>query len=42
MGYSYVYSYQFGGNLIYGAEPYDITNQIVAGLNRTYITGEED
>lgn len=40
-GYSYVYSYQFGGNLIYGAEPYDITSQVVAGLNKTYITGEE-
>ncbi len=42
MGYSYVYSYQFGGNLIYGAKPYDITSQVVAGLNQTYITGEED
>lgn len=40
-GYSYVYSYQFGGNLIYGAKPYDITSQVVAGLNVTYITGEE-
>ena len=25
-GYSYVYSYQFGGNLIYGAKPYNITS----------------
>ena len=40
-GYSYVYSYQFGGNLIYGAKPYDITSQVVAGLNKTYITGTE-
>jgi outer membrane protein len=40
-GYSYVYSYQFGGNLIYGAKPYDITSQVVAGLNETYITGLE-
>ena len=40
-GYSYVYSYTFGGNLIYGAQPYNITDQIVAGLNETYITGEE-
>ena len=40
-GYSYVYSYQFGGNLIYGAKPYDITNMVVAGLNETYITGTE-
>ncbi|MFO7671913.1 MAG: OmpH family outer membrane protein [Bacteroidales bacterium] len=40
-GYSFVYSYQFGGNLIYGAKPYDITSQVVAGLNQTYITGTE-
>jgi outer membrane protein len=40
-GFSFVYSYQFGGNLIYGAKPYDVTSQIVAGLNIKYITGEE-
>ena len=40
-GFSFVYSYQFGGNLIYGAEPFDVTSQIVAGLNEKYITGEE-
>jgi outer membrane protein len=38
-GYSYVYSYQFGGNLIYGAKPYDITNEVVAGLNAKYKPG---
>jgi outer membrane protein len=38
-GYSYVYSYQFGGNLIYGAKPYDITNEVVAGLNEKYKPG---
>ncbi len=38
-GYSYVYSYQFGGNLIYGAKPYDITKEVVAGLNATYKPG---
>ncbi len=37
-GYSYVYSYQFGGNLIYGAKPYDITNDLVAGLNQRFDT----
>lgn len=41
MGYAYVYSYQFGGNLIYGSEAYDITSQVVAGLNEKYITGDE-
>ena len=40
-GFSFVYSYQFGGNLIYGAKPFDVTSQIVAGLNEAYITGEE-
>lgn len=38
-GYSYVYSYQFGGNLIYGAKPYDITNDVVTGLNEKYQPG---
>ncbi len=38
-GYSYVYSYQFGGNLIYGAKPYDITNDVVTGLNKKYQPG---
>jgi outer membrane protein len=40
-GFSYVYSYSFGGNLIYGAKPYDITNQVVAGLNEKYQPGTE-
>ena len=35
-GYSYVYSYSFGGNLVYGAKPFDITSQVVAGLNEKY------
>lgn len=40
-GYSYVYSYQFGGNLIYGAKPFDITSQVIAGLNEKYKPGTE-
>ena len=40
-GYSYVYSYQFGGNLIYGAKALDITNEVVAGLNAKYQPGTE-
>ncbi len=40
-GYSYVYSYQFGGNLIYGAKPYDITTEVVNGLNEKYQLGTE-
>ena len=40
-GYSYVYSYSFGGNLVYGAKPFDITSQVVAGLNEKYKPGSE-
>ena len=40
-GYSYVYSYSFGGNLVYGAKPYDITSQVVTGLNEKYKPGTE-
>ena len=40
-GFSYVYSYSFGGKLIYGAKPYDITKQVVAGLNDKYQPGTE-
>ena len=40
-GYSYVYSYSFGGNLIYGAKPYDITTQVVNGLNAKFLPGTE-
>jgi outer membrane protein len=39
VGYSYVYSYTFGGNLIYGAKPYDITAQVVTGLNEKFQPG---
>ena len=38
-GYDFVFSYSFGGNLIYGAEPLDITPIIVAGLNQKYQPG---
>jgi outer membrane protein len=40
-GYSYVYSYSFGGNLIYGAKPYDITALVVEGLNEQYTPDTE-
>jgi outer membrane protein len=40
-GYSYVYSYTFGGNLIYGAKPYDITASVVQGLNERFQPGME-
>jgi outer membrane protein len=40
-GYSYVYSYAFGGNLIYGAKSLDITAAVVKGLNEKYQEGSE-
>ena len=40
-GYSYVYSYAFGGNLIYGAKSLDITSAVVKGLNDKYQEGSE-
>jgi len=40
-GYSYVYSYTFGGNLIYGAKSLDITSVVVDGLNAKYQLGTE-
>jgi outer membrane protein len=40
-GYSYVYSYAFGGNLIYGSKSYDITSLVVSGLNEKYQEGTE-
>jgi outer membrane protein len=40
-GYSYVFSYQFGGNVIYGAQPFNITTDVVSGLNEKYKPGTE-
>jgi len=40
-GYDYVYSYSFGGNLIYGAKPFDITPLVVKGLNEEYKPGTD-
>jgi outer membrane protein len=40
-GYDYVYSYSFGGNLIYGAKPFDITDIVVKGLNEEYKPGTD-
>ncbi len=40
-GYSYVYSYSFGGNLIYGAKSLDITSAVVEGLNAKFQVGIE-
>ncbi|PID92752.1 MAG: hypothetical protein CSA96_01730 [Bacteroidetes bacterium] len=41
-GYHYVYSYSFGGNLIYGARSFDITDDVVDGLNEKYTSETEE
>ena len=35
-GYSFIFSYSFGGNLMYGNEAYNITQQIIKGINEAY------
>jgi len=35
-GYEYVYSYSFGGNLVYGAPSNDITPEVIDGLNAKF------
>jgi outer membrane protein len=35
-GYSFIFSYSFGGNLFYGNEANDITNEVVKGINQEY------
>lgn len=40
-GYHYVFSYQFGGNLLYGDQPLDISSDVIVGLNQTYDAAED-
>ncbi|MFC2079907.1 OmpH family outer membrane protein [Bacteroidota bacterium] len=35
-GYSYIFSYSFGGNLLYGNEAFDITADVIKGINEEY------
>ena len=35
-GYSYIFSYSFGGNLLYGNEAFDITSEVIEGINKEY------
>ncbi len=39
-GYSYIFSYSFGGNLLYGNEAYDITEEVIKGINEAYPVAE--
>jgi len=34
--YSFIFSYSFGGNLMYGDEAYNITQEIIRGINEAY------
>ena len=35
-GYSFIFSYSFGGNLMYGDKAYNITQEIIQGINEAY------
>jgi outer membrane protein len=35
-GYSFIFSYSFGGNLMYGNKAYNITQDIIKGINEAY------
>lgn len=35
-GYNYIFSYSFGGNLLYGDDALDITPDVIAGINEAY------
>jgi outer membrane protein len=35
-GYHFIFSYSFGGNLMYGDEAYNITQEIIKGINQAY------
>ena len=34
--YDYIFSYSFGGNLLYGNPAYNITREVIRGLNQEY------
>lgn len=40
-GYSYIFSYAFGGNLLYGDDALDITAEVIEGINAAYPAEKE-
>lgn len=40
-GYTYIFSYTFGGNLLYGDDAYNITDAIILGINEEYAQEED-
>jgi len=39
--YTYIFSYAFGGNLLYGDDAYDITDEVISGINEMFPAKEE-
>jgi outer membrane protein len=39
-GYSFIFSYTFGGNLMYGDRAMDITDEVIEGINKEYPSKE--
>lgn len=35
-GYDYIFSYSFGGNLLYADDALDITDEVIAGINQKF------
>ena len=39
-GYTYIFSYSFGGNLLYGDDAFNITAAVITGINEEYAVEE--
>jgi outer membrane protein len=39
-GYTYIFSYSFGGNLLYGDDAFNITAAVISGINEEYAVEE--
>ncbi len=39
-GYTYIFSYSFGGNLLYGDAAFNITSAVITGINEEYAVEE--
>jgi outer membrane protein len=40
-GYDYIFSYSFGGNLLYGDAALDITDEVIRGINQAFPAEEK-
>lgn len=41
-GYTYIFSYSFGGNLLYGDDAFNITDLVIEGINVEYTATETE